>query len=479
MFNEKYLKTFNLDPTQPTIPSDSRYLQLRDKPDDDFNYYYYYDDAPLQLDPSVIIPSLTGQKTALVDNFYYFDGSIWAAPCEGCFYSQGSLVVQGSSQLMRSLLPIASVSRILGSISKASGCDDHMLVLSESPSVETVRWGPVKGRVSFGWNCASKVIIGQAQSASHHCAAIRKYSFEVDFVEPLLVFRDDVCGVISLSDTFRSFEHDNYIYIGADDDTGGAAWNKLRVLSAGGAAEVPTNGPSSRPVFRPSLWPTQQPSTHPGVELFAKPTAAPASPSFFISNTPAPNPSLAPSKALLVQSTLRPSQELSAGLPLPRPSSEPSQRPWATTTFLPTWDNANDLSPKTTHLPTPLPSHATRNNLKAAASLRTEYFNRRRMSTSTPIFFLAMVLVAEFWRRTCFTATHNHPEGAGFQQCAGEDGGGGTPKWHAPPFEALPHRQAASAPGPALLHSSVNILPIGGNIEERELLSFSKAAELK
>jgi len=73
------------------------------------SYYAYEDDTG---------PGDDGTAADIIDNFNSFDDGLWNAQCSGCTFVDGSLFINGDSQLMRTYERIADISRIKGTLVK-------------------------------------------------------------------------------------------------------------------------------------------------------------------------------------------------------------------------------------------------------------------------------------------------------------------------------------------------------------------------
>lgn len=75
-----------------------------------YAYYYAYEDDTG--------PGDDGTAADIIDNFNSFDDGLWNAQCSGCTFVDGSLFINGDSQLMRTYERIADISRIKGTLIK-------------------------------------------------------------------------------------------------------------------------------------------------------------------------------------------------------------------------------------------------------------------------------------------------------------------------------------------------------------------------
>ena len=85
------------------------------------------------------------------DAFGAFNPALWLAPCAGCSYAGGRLLVAGTDNLMRSRGALAGLTHLRATLVKASSCDDHALVLSTEPALGW-SWSTTPGAAKFVWN---------------------------------------------------------------------------------------------------------------------------------------------------------------------------------------------------------------------------------------------------------------------------------------------------------------------------------------
>ena len=104
--------------------------------------------APLRA-PSPA-PTASLGAPGLVDTFEAFDPGVWLAPCAGCSYAGGSLLVAGDSMFQRTVGAVKGLSRVRGHLVKAGSCSDHFVAVSTLPAISW-SWAPTAGTVRFHW----------------------------------------------------------------------------------------------------------------------------------------------------------------------------------------------------------------------------------------------------------------------------------------------------------------------------------------
>lgn len=88
--------------------------------------------TPLDHTPS---PVPTFPYMCFSDSFDSFDSDVWESQCSGCSYSDGSLLVTGTDQLMVTNEPCPVLERIDGELVKSDTCSDHIVMVSPSNSI--------------------------------------------------------------------------------------------------------------------------------------------------------------------------------------------------------------------------------------------------------------------------------------------------------------------------------------------------------
>jgi hypothetical protein len=162
------------------------------------------------------------------DEFDGFDASIWSDLPAGFTYDgRGNLVVEGDGRMMRTIDTYEPTS-ITGTLNKDESCDDHFVVLSTDPGL-LWGWSSVPGAMKFVWNCSSKFIYGQTSSASAPCADSGVYDIDISIAGDRATFSTSpFCDDVVLADPLLS-SGPMYMYIGADNDTGPATWDRIEL----------------------------------------------------------------------------------------------------------------------------------------------------------------------------------------------------------------------------------------------------------
>merc|ERR1719498_443995 len=83
--------------------------------------------------------------------------------------------------------------KIVGTFTKDSGCDDHLIVLSTSES-ERWSWGQSGNAVKFVWNCNSKYIYpkrGEDGPKSTSCSEHGEFKITIEIIGGVAKFSDD------------------------------------------------------------------------------------------------------------------------------------------------------------------------------------------------------------------------------------------------------------------------------------------------
>jgi len=117
-------------------------------------------------------------------------------------------------------------------------------------------------------SCNSKYINGQTKSVSGYCSAYREYIVDVSIAAASVTFMDDYCGTLSLAgETIGATAGGLYVYVGADNDAGTSAWNKISIWGAPAWDVDGTRAPSRSPSHAPSGQPVMPPTPNPTVVL--------------------------------------------------------------------------------------------------------------------------------------------------------------------------------------------------------------------
>ena len=173
----------------------------------------------------------------IVDNFDFFDSSIWESPSSRYAYSSGNLLVSGDSSNQDELMMMNQVFEapltIKGILDKEQNCNDQFIVISTGTDARW-DWGPGEDVAKFVWNCGEKNIYGQNSQSGTSCSTYRTYAIEIEITEDGLTFLDDYCDDLTLADNLAS-EGPFYVYIGADDDGGTAKWDYFETSVGGGS----------------------------------------------------------------------------------------------------------------------------------------------------------------------------------------------------------------------------------------------------
>ena len=158
-----------------------------------------------------------------------FDASIWSSLPDGFEYDRvaGDLLVTGGDRSMRTV-EMYSPTNISGTLVKDEGCDDHYVVLSTDPDFFW-SWSSVPGSMKFVWNCSSKYIYGPSTSAFASCADNATYDISIDISGDTATFSTSpFCDDVVLADPLLT-SGPMYMYIGADNDSGTAVWNRIEL----------------------------------------------------------------------------------------------------------------------------------------------------------------------------------------------------------------------------------------------------------
>jgi len=211
-----------------------------------------------------LAPSTPLGPADLVDDFSSFDERIWWVQCSGCTYEDGALQVAGDSMLQRTVGTLSSLSRIGGTLTKQSACNDNGVIVSKNAGTRW-NWGATADTARFVWNCGTKILFGQTKSASTECATNRVYTIEIVLGATTITFGDDLCGDLTLTDSLGAADSlALYVFVGGDDDAGAATWNSLSLWGTPSwdpdgsrpPSQPPTALPSARPVHAPTPQPT-------------------------------------------------------------------------------------------------------------------------------------------------------------------------------------------------------------------------------
>ena len=83
--------------------------------------------------------------------------------------------------------------------------------------------------MKFVWNCTSKYIYGQSSSAFTPCADDGVYDIDISIAGDTATFSTSpFCDDVVLADPLLS-SGPMYLYIGADNDTGPAVWDRIEL----------------------------------------------------------------------------------------------------------------------------------------------------------------------------------------------------------------------------------------------------------
>ncbi len=163
----------------------------------------------------------------VADEFDAWDESIWESLPPGFEYIRGTLQVTGDGAAMRSL-DTWSVRGISSTLDKDESCDDHFIVLSEDPAMSW-SWASSPGNMKFVWNCDNKYIYGPTSSAYTACADLAMYDIDINISGDTATFSTSpFCDDVELTDPLLS-SGPLYVYIGADNDEGAAAWDRIEI----------------------------------------------------------------------------------------------------------------------------------------------------------------------------------------------------------------------------------------------------------
>jgi len=186
----------------------------------------------------------------IYDDFDEFESTIWYEQCSGCTYGGGGIRIAGEDQLQRLLTPISGISLITGAMRRNDYCDNHIIAVSTDPQLS---WSAssISGTIKFAWVCDEKYIYGQTTSTNDDCNDYGRFTIDITFASDTVMFEDDECGSLTLSDDLASGSTLLYMYIGADNDSDDAVWRDIEI-------EYLTTGPTLSPV----LAPTPQPSSN-------------------------------------------------------------------------------------------------------------------------------------------------------------------------------------------------------------------------
>ncbi len=156
-----------------------------------------------------------------------FDASIWDSLPDGFDYVDGQLLVSGDSRTMRTVDTYVPTN-ISGTLTKEESCDDQHVVLSSDPFYSW-SWSSTPGAISFVWNCDTKYIYGQSSSASTSCSELATYDISIDISGDTATFRTSpFCEDVVFADSLLT-SGPLYMYIGADDDSGTASWDRIEL----------------------------------------------------------------------------------------------------------------------------------------------------------------------------------------------------------------------------------------------------------
>ena len=221
--------------------------------------------SPVHM-PTAVPPTVSPTSVPdLSDNFASFDSGIWQTLCTGCTYEDGSLLVTGSSMLMRTVGSISDLTNIRGELVRGDTCSDHGVLISSSRSAE---WylGFTPGAVFFTWNCGTKMIYGQSLSAADYsCSGLGTYAINIEFSSTVVSFSDSTCGSLTLAETLAGSSSALYVYVGADNDLGASKWNALRIWGEPSWNPDDSRSPTIQPVLNPTPQPTYRPTPEPSV----------------------------------------------------------------------------------------------------------------------------------------------------------------------------------------------------------------------
>jgi hypothetical protein len=179
------------------------------------------------------------------DSFDAYNDRIWdvlpATPTHT--YMGGALQINGDAGFS-TLVPMRTevmhnVESISGSLNKNDTCSDHFIMLSPRPDA-TFDWLSAADTVRFVWNCDTKYIYTPTTSAYVPCATLGDYDIDIEVTPTELIFRDNVCGDVSVINPFA--RGDLYMYLGADQDTPGISSDWFEVELNGGICEQDCEG---------------------------------------------------------------------------------------------------------------------------------------------------------------------------------------------------------------------------------------------
>ena len=164
--------------------------------------------------------------TIMVDDFDFFDASIWFEQPSRYSYVSGELRVSGTAEdhavtpHMRTKTPL-KLGTVTATLNKDDACSDHFVMFSRDDDADWAWSGMESGTVRLAWNCNQKTIFGQMETITVDCPdGIGVNSLRIDVTEDVLVFADDRCPTLVASDTIGR-EDELYVYVGGDQDTTG------------------------------------------------------------------------------------------------------------------------------------------------------------------------------------------------------------------------------------------------------------------
>ena len=135
--------------------------------------------------------------------------------------SEGGLSVRGGAgsgiaRYKNMLSRIDGELTIEATIEKDSGCDDHFIYLSTSPS-KGFNFGTSSGRVLFVWDCGTAKLYSTSTTESKSCSSNREYTFTVKMTATDATWTINGCGTLTESHSLG--EGPYYLFVGADTDS--------------------------------------------------------------------------------------------------------------------------------------------------------------------------------------------------------------------------------------------------------------------